>query len=144
MATKARTPPVATASMDIWHARLGHIRKEALEHMPKAVEGVALGTREFQRDSELCEECQLAQAHNRISYLPVWKGTYPFEKVHFDLIDMEDAFNADSWIAHFYCDYSGYHISFNLPTKAQESLISITQEFFAITNDNWGFTTRYI
>ena len=65
IATKARKPLVATASMDIWYARLGHIRKEALEHMPNAVEGVVLGTREFERDSELCEECQLAQAYNR-------------------------------------------------------------------------------
>ena len=70
MATKARKPLVAIALMDTWHARLGYIQKEALEHMPGAVEGVALGTREFERDSELCE-CQLAQAHNRISYIPV-------------------------------------------------------------------------
>ncbi|RKK19546.1 hypothetical protein BFJ65_g6263 [Fusarium oxysporum f. sp. cepae] len=57
---------------------------------------------------------------------------------------MEEAFNADSWVAHFYCDYSAYHISFNLPNKNQDELLSITQEFLAITNDNWGFTTRYI
>ena len=30
IATKARKPQVAIASMDTWHARLGHIRKEAL------------------------------------------------------------------------------------------------------------------
>ncbi|RKK17208.1 hypothetical protein BFJ66_g17994, partial [Fusarium oxysporum f. sp. cepae] len=144
MATKSRTPQVATASMDTWHARLGHIRKEALEHMPQAVEGVALGTRNFERKSELCPECQLGQAYQQISRIPPWRGTYPFEKIHLDLIDMEEAFNADSWVAHFYCDYSAYHISFNLPNKNQDELLSITQEFLAITNDNWGFTTRYI
>lgn len=57
---------------------------------------------------------------------------------------MEEAFNADSWVVHFYCDYSAYHVSFNLPNKTQEELVSVTQEFLAITNDNWGFTTRYI
>ncbi|KAL9561260.1 hypothetical protein ACKAV7_014615 [Fusarium commune] len=144
MATKSRTPQVATASMDTWHARLGHIRKEALEHMPQAVEGVALGTRNFERKSELCPECQLGQAYQQISRIPPWRGTYPFEKIHLDLIDMEEAFNADSWVAHFYCDYSAYHITFNLPNKNQDELLSITQEFLAITNDNWGFTTRYI
>ena len=60
MATKSKTPQIATASMDIWHARLGHIRKETLEHMPKAVEGVALGTCDFERTTELYLECQLA------------------------------------------------------------------------------------
>ncbi|PCD22316.1 hypothetical protein AU210_016105 [Fusarium oxysporum f. sp. radicis-cucumerinum] len=144
MATKSRTPQVATASMDTWHARLGHIRKEALEHMPQAVEGVALGTRNFERKSELCPECQLGQAYQQISRIPPWRGSYPFEKIHLDLIDMEEAFNADSWVAHFYCDYSAYHITFNLPNKNQDELLSITEEFLAITNDNWGFTTRYI
>ncbi|KAF6518157.1 hypothetical protein HZS61_002235 [Fusarium oxysporum f. sp. conglutinans] len=144
MATKSRTPQVATASMDTWHARLGHIRKEALEHMPQAVEGVALRTRNFERKSELCPECQLGQAYQQISRIPPWRGSYPFEKIHLDLIDMEEAFNPDSWVAHFYCDYSAYHITFNLPNKNQDELLSITQEFLAITNDNWGFTTRYI
>ncbi|KAK2666788.1 hypothetical protein RAB80_017905 [Fusarium oxysporum f. sp. vasinfectum] len=122
----------------------GHILKEALEHMPQAVEGVALGTRNFERKSELCPECQLGQAYQQISRIPPWRGTYPFEKIHLDLIDMEEAFNADSWVAHFYCDYSAYHITFNLPNKNQDELLSITQVFLAITNDNWGFTTRYI
>ena len=144
MATKSRTPHVATASMDTWHARLGHIRKETLEHMQTAVEGVALSTNDFERTSQLCPECELGQAHNQISRVPTWRGTYPFEKVHFDLIDMDEAFNADSWVAHFYCDYSGYHVSFNLPHKNQDELVAITKEFLALTNDNWGFTTRYI
>ena len=56
MAMKSRTPQIATASMDVWHARLGHIRKEALEHIPEAVRGVALGSRDFERTLELCPE----------------------------------------------------------------------------------------
>jgi len=141
---RSRTPKTAVASMDTWHARLGHIRKEALEHMPQAVEGAALSTRNFLRTSDLCPECQLGQAHQRPSKLPTWKGSYPFEKIHLDLIHMEEAFNLDAWVVHFYCDYSAYHISFNLPHKTQEELIYVTQEFLALTNDNWGFTTRYI
>ncbi|EFZ03308.2 Integrase, catalytic core [Metarhizium robertsii ARSEF 23] len=144
MATKSRMPQVAIASMDIWHARLGHIRKETLKHIPQAVHGVALGTRNFERESELCPECQLGQARQQISRVPTWRGTYPFEKIHLDLIDLDEAFNADSWVAHFYCDYSAYHVPFNLPNKTQEEILSVTQEFLAITNDNWGFTTRYI
>ncbi|KAE8855424.1 hypothetical protein PTNB73_10081 [Pyrenophora teres f. teres] len=61
-----------------------------------------------------------------------------------DLIDMEEAFNADSWVVHFYCDYSAYHISFNVTSKTQDELVSVTKEFLAITNDNWGSKTRYI
>jgi hypothetical protein len=144
MAKKSRTPPTAVASMDIWHARLGHIGKDALKHTPQAVTGIALATQDFQRTSGLCPECQLAQARQQISRVPTWRGSYPFEKIHMDLIHMEEAFNLDAWVVHFYCDYSAYHVSFNLTHKSQEELVAVTREFLAITNDNWGFTTRYI
>jgi hypothetical protein len=49
--------------MDVWHSRLGHIRKEALEHVPKAVKGVELSTYSFERNANLCQTCELAQAH---------------------------------------------------------------------------------
>ena len=42
--------------MDTWHARLGRIRKEVLEHVHAAVEGVALSTKDFERTSQLCPE----------------------------------------------------------------------------------------
>jgi hypothetical protein len=49
--------------MDVWHARLGHVCKEALEHVPGTTKGVTLSTRSFERNAELCETCELAQAH---------------------------------------------------------------------------------
>nr|QCF41193.1 CcxB [Bipolaris sorokiniana] len=140
----SRDARTSTASLDVWHARLGHIRKEAIQRVPHAVQGVQLSTTNFEREAELCQVCELSQAHRQILRTPTWKGSYPFEKVHLDLIDMDEAFNADSWIVHFYCDYAAYHISFNSSSKSQQELISVTKEFLAITNDNWGFTTRYI
>lgn len=143
-ARRSRTPSVAVATMDTWHARLGHVSKAALEKLPQAVDGVVLGSRNFERTSELCPECQLAQAHQQVSRIPTWRGSYPFEKVHLDLIHMQEAFNHDTWVVHFYCDHSAYHVSFNLPFKTQDDLVSVTGEFLMLTNDNWGFTTRYI
>ena len=140
----SRVPNISTASVDVWHARLGHIRKEAIQHIPEAVHGAKLSSKNFERDSDLCETCELAQPYQQISRISTWRGSYPFEKVHMDLIDMEKAFNADSWVVHFYCDYSAYHISFNLTNKSQKELVSVTKEFLAITNNNWGFVTRYI
>jgi hypothetical protein len=144
MKNTSQVPKSATASMDVWHARLGIVRKEALEHVSGTTKGVTLSTRNFERNAKLCQTCELAQAHQQVSRIPSWRGPYPFEKVYMDLIDMEEAFNADSWVVHFYCDYSAYHISFNLANKTQDELVSVTREFLAITNTNWGFTTRYI
>jgi hypothetical protein len=123
---KSRTPHVAMVSMDTWHARLGHIRKDALEHVPQAVEGVALCNHNFERTTDLCPKCQLGQAHQQISRIPTCRGSYAFEKVHFDLIHIKEAFNTDTWVAYFYYDYSAYHISFNLPFQAQDELVSVT------------------
>jgi hypothetical protein len=49
---------------------------------------------------------------------------------------MEEAFNLDAWVVHFYCDHSAYHVSFNVPNKTQEELVSVTKEFLALTNEN--------
>ena len=100
----SQNPKNATASMNVWHARLQHIRKEALEHVPKTTQGVTISTHNFERETELCETCELARAHQEVSRMPSWRGTYPSEKVHTDLFDMEQAFNADSLVAHFCCD----------------------------------------
>lgn len=140
----SKAPKTSTALMDIWHARLGHIRKEAIQHITEAVYGAKLSSNDFERNSDLCQICELSQPHQQISRILTWRGSYPFEKVHMDLIDMEKAFNADSWVVHFYCDYSAYHISYNVTNKTQKELVSVTKEFLAITNDNWGFVTRYI
>lgn len=73
-----------------------------------------------------------------------WRGTYPFEKIYIDLIHIEEAFNLNAWVVHFYYNYSVYYVSFNVPYKSQEELSAVTREFLAIINDNWGFITRYI
>jgi hypothetical protein len=57
---------------------------------------------------------------------------------------MPKAFKLDAWVFHSYFDLSAYHVSLDLPFKTQENLLSVTREFLALTDDNWGFTTRYI
>jgi hypothetical protein len=57
---------------------------------------------------------------------------------------MRKAFKLDVWVFHFCCGFSTYHVSFNLPFKTQENILSVTQDFRALANDNWGFTTRYV
>jgi hypothetical protein len=51
---------------------------------------------------------------------------------------MRKAFKLDFWVFHFYCGFSAYHVSFNLPFKTQESLLSVTRDFLALANDNRG------
>lgn len=71
----------------------------------------------------------------------MFKGTYPFEKTHFDLIPIKEPFNSDFWILHFYCSYSGYHVVFTSPTKREEELVKMTETFIKLTQA-WGYTIR--
>ena len=50
----SQTPRNATASMDVWHARLGYVCKEALLHMLKTIKGVIISAHNFKQEAELC------------------------------------------------------------------------------------------
>ena len=49
----------------------------------------------------LCKLCVLGKMTQQISYRISAKGTYPFERIHFNVIMEEDGFNGDTYIAHF-------------------------------------------
>jgi hypothetical protein len=78
------------ASLDTWHSRMGHIRKEALLQLPQAVEGVQLTSTDFERPSELCEACSLGHMAMRISRKSVSLSSYAFHTVHFDIIFFQE------------------------------------------------------
>jgi hypothetical protein len=50
----SQNPKNAIASIDVWYVRLGHVRKEALLHMPKTTKGVTISTHNFKQEAELC------------------------------------------------------------------------------------------
>jgi hypothetical protein len=140
MAT-SRAMPTSKATMARWHARLGHIGAETLKQLPQSVEGVQLLDDAIARDTDLCEQCVQGQLSQRISRYPTYRGSYPFEKVHFDLIHVEEAFNADCWILHFYCAFSGYHVVFNLPFKTGPLILKATETLLKLTK-TWGYVVR--
>ncbi|KAF1987144.1 hypothetical protein K402DRAFT_310467, partial [Aulographum hederae CBS 113979] len=132
------------ASLDIWHDRLGHARREALLHLPQSSIGVApFPSSNFERETDLCRTCALANNKQQISRVPPSRGSYPFEKSHFDLIYLETAFNADKYILHFYCAFSGYHLTYTLTNKGEVEFARSTQHFLALT-ERWGYKVRIL
>jgi len=79
----------------------------------------------------------------QISRVPANNGSYPFEKTHFDLIHLEQAFNADRYTLHFYCAFSKYHINYTLASKGESEFVRATQHFLTITS-RWGYTVRIL
>jgi hypothetical protein len=141
MATSSRSIKTSSGSMNRWHARLGHIRPETLHHLSESVEGVQIDDNLFHQETELCPECVQGQLSRQISRLPAYKGLYPFEKVHFDLILVKEAFNNDLWILHFYCALAAYHITFTLPSKNGQELVTAKETLIKLTQA-WGYTIR--
>ena len=44
----------------------------------------------------------------QISYILVYKGSYPFKKLYFDFIYLHKAFNANYYLLYFYCPFCGF------------------------------------
>lgn len=141
MAVKGRKPS-SIASFDTWHQRMGHASIESISHLPSAVRGVVLATTRPAGDTDFCRQCVLGQIHAKPSRISPFKGDYPFEKVHFDVVPFEEASDGNQHLFQFYCAFSKFRFSFLLPKKDAKRLVEVIQEFLSITK-TWGFTVRY-
>jgi hypothetical protein len=141
-AMAVKKAPVSIATLETWHQRMGHAGWEAIGHLPFATGGVKLATAKRDMSSDHCKECVLGQMTAKPSKIPPFKGTYSFEKVHFDIIPAEKAWNADRHLLHLYCAYSGFRMSYTLKDKQAESIIEALDDFLTLTK-TWGYTVRY-
>lgn len=140
MATSTN-PLAAKASIDRWHARLGHPRLEVLQQLPHHVQGVTYTTIDSSLSTALCPQCIEGQQRQQIQRTTTYPGAYPFERVHFDILEIEKAFNIDRWVLHFYCVYSGFHVAFTLPFKNGPQMTDATETFIKLIQA-WGYTIR--
>jgi len=73
----------------------------------------------------LYKPCVLGKMTQQISYRISIKGTYPFKRVHFNVIIEEDGFNRDTYIAHFWCNYIKYYRAFPIKNHKEETLLPL-------------------
>jgi hypothetical protein len=79
------------ATTEIWHKRLAHTSKEAVSYLEEVAEGIEVIPCLVQN----CETCLLAKAKRQISRRPPERATKAFERVCFDLIQLDSADNGD-------------------------------------------------
>ena len=117
---KSSKPLVSTASKDIWHRRLGHVSMDAIEHLPDALSGVQVVRSQTLPKSSTspCEGCAVANLQHQISRRPAQRASRPFERVHFDLIQMNRAYNGNEWAMHFMCDKVRSHYGYTFRKKS--------------------------
>jgi hypothetical protein len=102
---KSSKPLTSAATKDIWHRRLAHVSMEAVEHISDSLTGAKIiPQKEPLKDiSSPCENCTVANLQHQISRRPMVRATQPFERVHFDLIQLNRAFNGDEWAWYIFC-----------------------------------------
>ena len=77
---------------------------ELVDYLPTVVNGVKVVKTDRGRTPygvPLCKLCVLGKITQQISCRISAKGTYPFKRVHFNIIMEEDRFNGDMYIAYF-------------------------------------------
>ena len=97
--------------------------KEALLYLLKASIRVKLITTKFNHNRDLYNIYTKGYIKQQISRVLVYKGTYPFKKLHFDLIYLYKAFNANHYFLYFYCLFCGFYINYTLIDKLEDSFI---------------------
>ena len=84
-------------TITLWHRRMGHLHREAVEKLPTAVLGVKLA-----KTSPIsCEPCELAKSHQIVSCRLIERATRLFTQIHMDLIQLQPTYNGDTWMLHF-------------------------------------------
>ena len=116
MATQRRSamPRKCTVSAKLLHYRLGHPSDEVIEHLEEA----SRDTRVQGKREGVCDPCRVSKAHKIISRRTPEPSTYPFQKVHFDLITETPAYNGDRYVLHFVDSYTNYHRVYTIPNKS--------------------------
>ena len=116
-------------SAEIWHRRLGHIQPAAIAKLPTAVLGVTPPTSNGPSTIQ-CETCSVSKAKEVISRRPSPRATKPFERVHFDLIQMVEGYDGSKWVTHFLDDYTKMNFVYIQKGKGQTT--RTVQDFVAL------------
>jgi len=88
----------------VWHQRLLHCNMESVNHLLTTANRVKVVKTDRGRTPysiPLYKPYVLRKITQQISHRISIKGTYPFKRVHFDIIIKEDGFNGDTYIAYF-------------------------------------------
>ena len=98
---KSKDTRVSAASPNLWHDRLAHCGPEVIEHLPTAMTGVKVTSGPSATE---CNTCGVGKVHNLISRRLARRANAPFERIHWDLIEMEEGYNEDRYVSHLLDD----------------------------------------
>jgi hypothetical protein len=99
-----------SASMDIWHLRLGHVNKEMINRLTLVVDGLEIHkSNEHNRDK--CEVCIISKMAKRPFKPSTRRASRPLELVHSDIagpMRTKTALDEHVYVINFIDDYSRF------------------------------------
>ena len=121
-------------TIERWHQRMGHLHEEAIKKLPQSVNGVVL---DQSKSIGTCEVCRTSQAPQKISRRTPERATRPFQKVHFDLIQLNEGYNHDNWAIHFLEDLSRFNFVYTMHDKGETT--AVVKEFKALVKRQFKY-----
>ena len=132
-------PKTTETTTSTLHRRLGHAGPQALKHIPTN-HGVTI--KESGPATEKCETYGLSKMHQLLSKRPAHRATRPFERLHFDLIIPDVAFDATKVLGHFYNKYTRRNYPYPLANKKQTTLITMFKHIIFMAERRYGLAIK--
>jgi hypothetical protein len=124
--------PTSQAPALIWHARLAHLGKPALEKLEANTTGADLMSNEIPNatntnpnsaSKKICQTCATANLRQQISRVPQTRGSKPFKKIHIDIVFPKPVSTRGfTQFMHAYCDYSRFHVVFPAKDRSEDTI----------------------
>ena len=116
--------------------------KEALLYLLKALIRVKLITTKFNYNRDFCNIYIKNYIKQQISYILVYKRSYLFKKLYFNLIYLHKVFNINYYLLYFYCPFCGFYINYILINKSEDSFIQLTDYILTLIAW-WGYIIQF-
>ncbi|KAL2886178.1 reverse transcriptase family protein [Ceratocystis lukuohia] len=135
--TSATPRKPITAAENRWHQALGHPGPDVMKHLVKAVDGVK-GVEHGPTTIE-CQTCALSKAHaivSRRSNQNEIQAINPFDRVCFDFIQMDRAYNGMEWGLHLVDQIS--HAHWFWPLRRRKEVVPHLRAFILLVKNQHG------
>jgi hypothetical protein len=136
----SRRLKVEKADIKLLHRRFGHANLEALKKLPSASRDLVI-TGDYP-DEIRDDICRQVQAKKKIARVPSERASEPFDLVHFDIMEMELAYNFTVKGLHFYDDCTGMNFFYDLPNKSQATLLRTIKDFVIMVKRQYTYDVR--
>jgi hypothetical protein len=143
---KSAITPVAELTKWELHQALGHPGPKIIDKIPGAVQGLRIKPDSAPAPSTIdCDTCSRTKATEIVSRRTTVEDPTngkPFDRVCWDMIQLEPAFNGDKWVSHFYCTDHLFHLVYTHARKSEAP--EIMETAIALIKNSFGYDIRFI